>query len=301
MLKRKTKIALIKILSLFSVIRGYNIWMITLAQYLAAIFILGDYLPYKNVLFDLNLFMIVSASALAIAGGYIINNFYDAEKDSVNKPIKSKIDRLVSQNTKLSVYFVLNFLSVIAASYVSFRAVVFFSLYIFWIWFYSHKIKRILVLGNIVSSVMAVVPFFAVFVYYRNFDVGIFVHASFLFLLILMRELIKDLENLKGDLLNDYSTIPVVYGEKISKYIITICAIITIVPAFLLISSFDIGYMEYYFYLAIIVLVLFCVLLWKAREKKGYLILHNLIKLLILLGVFSILLIDVNLVINRFL
>ena len=126
MLSRKQKHFLLKFFSLFSVVRGYNILVIILAQYLTAIYILAPYLPLKKVLLDLNLLMLVLASASAIAGGYIINNFYDSEKDLINRPRKTMLDRLVSQNIKLSTYFVLNFISVILASYVSFRAVLFF-------------------------------------------------------------------------------------------------------------------------------------------------------------------------------
>ena len=81
MLSRKNKLLLLKLLSLFSVVRGYNILVIALAQYLASIYILSPDLPLRNVIFDLNLFFIVLASALVIASGYIINSFYDAEKE----------------------------------------------------------------------------------------------------------------------------------------------------------------------------------------------------------------------------
>ena len=78
MLNRKNKLLLLKVLSLFSVVRGYNILVIALAQYLASIYILSPNLPLRQVVFDVNLFVIVIASAMVIAGGYIINNFYDA-------------------------------------------------------------------------------------------------------------------------------------------------------------------------------------------------------------------------------
>ena len=143
MFTRKNKLLLYKLLSLFSVVRGYNILMITLAQYLASIYILAPDWPLRKVVFDINLFLIVTASALVIAAGYIINNFYDAEKDLINKPKKSMLDRLVSQRFKLTTYFVLNFVAVLVASYISFRAVLFFSTYVFGIWLYSHKLKRI--------------------------------------------------------------------------------------------------------------------------------------------------------------
>ena len=134
---------LLKLIGIFSAVRGYNIVIVCLAQYLAAIFVLS-HKPWREVIFDDSLLMLVIAGALAIAGGYIINGFYDKEKDLINKPTKTMIDHLVSQNTKLTLYFLLNFLSVIVASYVSFRAVIFFSGYIFTMWLYSHRIKKLL-------------------------------------------------------------------------------------------------------------------------------------------------------------
>ena len=301
MLSRKNKLLLFKLLSLFSVVRGYNILIITLAQYLTSIYILSPDLPLREVVFDFNLFLIVTASALVIASGYIINNFYDAEKDLINKPTKSMLDRLVSQRFKLTTYFILNFLAVFAASYISFRAVFFFSAYIFGIWIYSHKLKRIPFLGNLVSATLAIAPFFVVFVYYRNFETVIFVHAVFLFLLILARELIKDLENMAGDMAQNYKTVPILYGTKVSKGIIGFLIFLTLVPALLLIKVFDVGYMYLYFWICIGLLALFIILLAKASGKKHYVWLHNILKFIIVGGVFSILLIDVDLVLNRIL
>jgi len=301
MLSRKNKLLLFKLLSLFSVVRGYNILVITLAQYLASIYILSPDVPLRQVVFDLNLFLIVTASALVIASGYIINNFYDAEKDLINKPTKSMLDRLVSQRFKLTTYFILNFLAVFAASYISFKAVLFFSAYIFGIWFYSHKLKRIPFLGNLVSATLAIAPFFVVFVYYQNFKTVIFVHALFLFLLILAREMIKDLENMAGDMAQNYKTIPIIYGPKVSKFLIGLLIVLTLVPALLLIKTFDVGYMYLYFMACIALLLLFLVLLWKSGGKRDYVWLHNILKFIIVAGVFSILLIDVDLVLNRIL
>lgn len=299
MLTRQQRITLVKIFSLFSVVRGYNVFVIVLAQYLAAVFILASDLPVRQVLLDGNLMAIVAASALAIASGYIVNSFYDAEKDLINRPNKTLLDRKVSQRFKLTTYFILNFLSVICASYVSFRAVVFFSLYILGIWMYSHKLKRIPLLGNMVSALLAITPFFAVFVYYRNFDTVVFVHALYLFLIILIREFVKDLENLKGDLLVGYQTLPVQYGERTSKWMITFLVLLTLIPATLLVRTFNLGSMYFYFYGSILALILFLFLLWRSSEKVQYLILHNILKGIIVAGVISILLIDPSVVLNR--
>lgn len=304
MLSRANKLVIKKIISLFSVVRGYNIPIIILAQYLSAIFILAPEKRALAILLDFNLFILVFASSLTIASGYIINNFYDSQKDLINRPNKSMLDRFISQKTKLSVYFSLNFIVALMAMFVSWRAFLFFSVYIFLIWFYSHKIKKQPLIGNLMSALLAVLPFFAILLYYYNqipFEeienyknqlAVIFAHASFLFLLLLIREMIKDLENLKGDLANNYKTIPIVYGENTAKKIITVLAFCTVIPVYILIEIYDVGYMDVYFYSCLIVLIFFLLSLQKASSKEAFLRLHNLLKLLIVAGVFCIVLIN---------
>lgn len=297
-MSRENKRFWLKFLSLFSVIRGYNILIIVLAQYFASIFIMAHHLPVPEVVLDINLFLIVVSTALAIASGYLINNFYDSEKDLINRPKKTLLDNYVSQKTKLGVYFILNFLSVIIASYVSFKAVLFFSSYIFLLWLYSHKIKRYPFLGTFTAGISAILPFFVIFVYYQNFEAVIIVHAVFLFFIILIRELVKDLENLKGDFTLDYATIPVKFSVGFTKRLISILVISTIIPALILVLYFDSGYMDYYFLTCVVLLIIFLVQLWQSEAKIHYLILHNLLKFIIVLGVFSIVLIDVDEVIK---
>ncbi|WP_281634630.1 geranylgeranylglycerol-phosphate geranylgeranyltransferase [Flavobacterium luteolum] len=304
MLSRQHKLLVMKIVSLFSVVRGYNIPIIVLAQYLSAIFILAPEIRALDILLDFPLFLIVFASAITIASGYIINNFYDSQKDLINRPNKSMLDRLVSQKTKLNVYFSLNFLAVLMAFIVSWRAFLFFSGYIFMIWFYSHKIKKYPIIGNLMSALLAVTPFFAILLYFYNkisFEeienhmshfVVISAHAVFLFLLLLIREMIKDLENLKGDLVSEYRTIPVLYGEKISKQIITVLTLSTILPVYVLVNIYDVGYMDIYFYVCFGVLLFFLIYLWKSDSKEQYLKLHNVLKFLIVSGVCCIVLIN---------
>ena len=114
-----------------------------------------------------------------------------------------------------------------------------------------------------------------------------------------MRELTKDLENIKGDLALNYRTVPVVYGEKTSKRMLTVVAVLTMISAVLLISFFEIGHMYYYFYLSIVLLLVYLIILLKSSNKTHYLTLHNILKFIIVAGVFSILLIDVSVVLNR--
>jgi len=212
------------------------------------------------------------------------------------------LDRLVSQKTKLYVYFALNFLVALISVFLSWRVLLFFSAYIFLIWFYSHKLKKYAIIGNITAAFLAVLPFFAILIYlfkkdgFRHFEIQhveiIFAHAAFLFLLILIREMVKDLENIKGDLAADYHTIPVLYGERTSKTIITILTVLTVVPVYLLIDIYDVGQMDIYFYACLIFLLFFLIQLWPSETRAQFLKLHNLLKFLIVAGVFCIVLID---------
>ena len=286
---------------MFVVVRGFNLAMIVVAQYITAIFIMAPNQSLSEVLLDRTLFALILASVAAIASGYIINNFYDSEKDSINRPHQVSVEKMVSQNTKLILYFILNISVIIAASYVSFRAVLFFSLYIFAIWFYSHKIKKRPVVGNLTSAILTITPFFAIFLYYKNFSSLIFVFGFYLFLVLSMRELIKDLQNLKGDLLQNYKTIPVVYGEKYAKLMIIVLVVCNVSVTIFLLKSYTLERMDYFFYTSISLLFVVLLLLPKAQSRQQYSRIHILLKLLVLLGVFSIVLLNPSLILSKIL
>jgi len=288
-----------KFLSMLSVVRGFNITAIIIAQYLAAIFIFSPQKSLRYVLTDIHLYFIVLATACTIAAGYIINNFYDRERDIINKPLKAELDSFVSQKTKLQIYFLLNFLGFIFGLLVSWRAALFFAVYIFLIWFYSHKLKKQPLTGLFSAAILALLPFFAVFVYYKNFSEVIFVHAMFLFFILLIKELIKDLENIKGDIAQSYMTIPIKYDERFTKMVIGIFIIFTASPIYFILRYPEIGNMKYYFYFAGIVLLVFIALLWNANNKKDYILLHNIIKLLIIIGIISLMFIDSSVILDR--
>jgi len=296
---KKKRPLYIKVLSLFSVVRGYNILLIVVAQYLASIFIFSPQTSLRYVLLDLHLFFIVLATTCVIASGYIINNFYDAETDRINRPLKYKIDTIVSQKIKLTIYFILNFIGVLFGFLVSWRAALFFAVYIFLIWLYSHKLKKYALTGLFSIAVLELLPFFAVFIYYKNFSEIIFTHSAFLFFILLIRQLIKDLEHIKGDFVQNYQTIVIKYGERFTKILITFLVVLTLNPIYFLLNYPEIGGMKYYFYASILLLSILAITLWVSKRKKHYTLLHAIIKLLIFAGVFSLALIDYAVIINK--
>jgi 4-hydroxybenzoate polyprenyltransferase len=288
-----------KLLSLLSVVRGYNVLVLVIAQYLAALFVFSPLKSLRIVLLDYKLFFIVLASVFVVSAGYIINNFYDVNADKINRPIKTSLDQVVSQKTKLQIYFLFNFLGFIFGWFISWKAAVFFAVYIFSIWLYSHKLKKHPFVGLISASVLTILPFFVIFIYYQNFSKIIFSHATFLFFVLLLRQLLKDLSSLRGAVANNYTTFPIKYGERKTRKLGILFVVLTFFSTYILVNYPSVGYMKYYFLISSIVLIFIGYFLWKSNLKKHYVLLHNVLKLMLLAGVLSLLFTDPSILIER--
>ena len=115
----------------------------------------------------------------------------------------------------------------------------------------------------------------------------------------MVRELIKDLENIKGAIANNYQTFTVAYGEQKTKILCFGLLFLTLFPAIILFNYPELSYMKYYFYLALITLLYVAFYLAKSTHRKQYRFLHNILKLLLLIGVFSLIFIDTSLILDK--
>lgn len=273
-------------------IRSYNITAVFVAQYLSALFIFS-----KNsiliTLKDWNLHFLVFATAFSIAAGYLINNFYDQERDRINNPLRAQLNQEIPTDFQLISYIFFNFIGLALAAFVSSRAVLFYIVYQLLIWIYSHKLNKILFINNLSYSVLSIFPVFAIFLYYKNFQAYLFIHAGFLFSILLISDIIKDLRSEKGDLIFNYKTLPNTLGEKKTKIIVTSLSLLNIFFSIIILLYENIGYMKYYFYINIFLVVLAILYLYKAKNQKEYFISHQIFKGIIILGIFSIILIKI--------
>ena len=285
----KNSLTLTKILGVFYVVRIHNIILLVLAQYLTSIFILSSSGSWK-IIFDKNLFLVILCSTICIISGFIVNDYYDAKKDSINTPIKFKLGELINDKSKLILYFFLNFVVVAVSSLISIRAILFFSIYIFFIWLYSHKLRKLVFIGNLFYSILTITPFFAILLYFKKIEFIIIAYALFLFFILLLKDIVKDMKNLKGDFSVNHKTIPLVFGESFSKTLISLLSIINIFLIINLFLNFNSGLMYFYYFSALVVMIYFMLKLYHAKSTVQYLFLHNLLRLLIAAGVFSIVL-----------
>lgn len=285
----KNSLTLTKILGAFYVVRIHNIFLLVFAQYLTSIFILSSSESWK-IIFDKNLFLVILCSTICIVSGFIINDYYDTKKDSINTPIKFKLGESINDKTKLFLYFFLNLLVVLVSSLISMRAILFFSIYIFFIWFYSHKLRKLVFIGNLFYSILTITPFFAILLYFKKIEFIIIAYALFLFFILLLKDIVKDMKNIKGDFSVNHKTIPVVFGESFTKTLVSLLSIINIFLILNLFLNFNSGLMYFYYFLALAVMIYFMFKLYFSKSTAQYLFLHNLLRFLITAGVFSIVL-----------
>lgn len=271
-------------------VRWYNIFFLALSQYLAVIFILNDPAHWLQTLMNPDLHLIVFASLFCVAGGYIINNFYDLEKDLINRPNKTLYEKIVKQSTALRLYFLFNTVGALLALLVSFHVFLFFSAFIFLLWFYSHKLKKITFIGNLSAALLSITPFFAIFIYYHLEDLLIITYVSFILLIIFIREIIKDLEALKGDVIVGYPTLPVTLGVHRTKWLVVLFALLGAIPAAAIFYKTDFTGISYYLFAGGTGVVISLLLLARAQKQRHYQVINNLYRLLIIGGILGLML-----------
>lgn len=275
----------IKVVGLLSLTRAYNIALLATAQYFSCIFFFTEKAPDFSCVTDTHFFVLVVCTWMTVAGGYIINYFYDKNKDFVNHPHKSSIDGIVSQTMTLRIYLALNFAAVALSLYVSLRSVAFFSGYAFVLWFYSHKLKKMPLVSNVAQAVCAVIPLFAVFFYRKLVDVEVLLpHGFFIFFTLLSLNLLNDMNNQKGDAVFGYRTLPLVLGPRKAKAA-AILSMAAAVVCSAVVYSFEKGNaFAYYFVFAGIALLSCIAAVSIGRGNRKYYLAYTMIKALILAG-----------------
>ena len=278
------------LIGLFTSVRSYNVIVVTVAQYLSALFIFSKR-GILETLSDWNLHLLILATACSVAAGYLINNFYDKERDSLNNPIRTQLSNALNTQIHLYYYIVFNFMGLALASLVSGKAVLFFIVYQVLLWFYSHKVNKILFINNLAFSILSIFPVFALLLYYKDFAPYLLVHAGFLGSILLISDITKDLRTATEDAALGYKTLPNQFGEQYTKVIIGLLSLLNILFAIGIIQLQQIGKMQYYFELSIFLVLFALFYLLQSKNKQRYFIAQQIFKGIIVLGIFSIILI----------
>ena len=218
----------LKIIALLSTVRWKNILVTVFAQYLAFLFAFNTKDDLWNSLVETKVHLIIAATAFILAGGYIINNFYDLEKDIINRPHRTRFQNLISDGFKLKFYLVLNTIGLLIAFIASWRILIFFLIYGFLLWFYSHKLSKIVFVREMTACFLSVLAFFSLALYFKMIVMSFVLYGASLFFALFARELYKDIIWLKGDVVNGYQSIASIKGIQFSKLLFQIILISSI-------------------------------------------------------------------------
>ncbi|MFK7000395.1 geranylgeranylglycerol-phosphate geranylgeranyltransferase [Flavobacterium oreochromis] len=260
-------------------------------------------------------FLLVFATLFITAGGYIINDIFDQGTDAINKPNKNLIGNSISESLAYNLYTTFTFLGVITGYYLSHiinhpNFVIVFILCASLLYLYATNLKQIILIKNITVSLLLafsviIIGLFTLFPVLPFGDKGqlfflfsVLIDFSIMaFMINFLREIIKDIEDIRGDYNEDIRTIPIVLGtNRTLKLIFGLTFIpITLILSYIYNNLFELTYATLYILFFIIgPLLYFAIKVWSAQSQKDYKHLSNVLKLIILLGSLSIGVIGLN-------
>jgi 4-hydroxybenzoate polyprenyltransferase len=264
-----------------------NLLIIALTQYLSAIFLVSH--PHNDLdkLYSPKLFLLSLSTLLIAAAGYIINDYYDIKIDYVNKPDKVVVGKLIKRRIVIVSHIVLNLLGIAIGTYLSLRvgALNFFAGFLLWI--YSNRLKRMPLIGNLAIAFLTGLSVVVIAVYYRQNVELLMAYAVFAFSINLVREIIKDMEDIRGDMRFGSKTLPIVWGLRKTKYFLFVLITLFILTLFYLSHQLDNNTLDWFFIILIVPIIYLIYLLYRADSQKRFHQLSTFCKLLMLAGISS--------------
>ena len=265
--------------------RIFLLLLFTFTLYVSTFFLFNQEENLRKFVFDYKVHGIIFCSVLSIAAGGIINRFYDNEKDRVSRPFRTRLQSFLKEKYFLYSYITLNVVTLVISAILSPRILVFFLVYQFLIWFYSHKISKILIVNNLTFVSLSLYPFFGMLVYYQHFSYKIFLMAIFLFLLMLTIDLIKDVLTKNVDKVFGYNTIANVFGKKTSYHIIALVIFLNILVSSVIVYSYhQLNIFSWYFVISIFFFLLLIFPILTYQKNKMFWVI-NLFRVWVFVGV----------------
>lgn len=281
-MKTRTLISRSFIESLLKLTRFGNLIIIALSQYFTAAFLIGMY-----TLNDFKLFLLSTSTIAIAAGGYIINDYYDVKIDYINKPNRVVIGKSITRRFAILFHVVLSTLGISLGFYLSWSIAAVNVLSVFLLWFYSNNLKRLPFVGNVTVAVLTGLSILVVDVFYRTHNSLIIIYALFAFFITLVREVIKDMEDLKGDNSFGCKTLPIVWGIRKTKILIYIILILFAAVVVLLNQLYKALPFKYHLIFLFIPLLWLLYRLIRADMKKDFTRLSIFCKVIMMLGILS--------------
>lgn len=304
-----------KLITYLKLLRSGNLFFIVLTQFALHYYLIVPTLEYNglsSVLSALDIWLLIISTVLIAAGGYAINDYFDVSIDSINKPEKLYIGKSIHRREAILLHQLFSAMAIVIGIYLAWksgnlRLLMIQPITIAFLWFYSTGYKKQPLLGNILISFLTGFVVILTVLYetplfhpetieQQTAAYAIFIRAFyyfvFAFLVNLMREIVKDMEDAEGDERYGCRTIPILWGMQTSKRIVMGIALVVF---FLTIqvqqTPFIHGDYLTVIYLMQTIQLPLAVAMWKlftADSKKHYKQVSLLLKLVMLMGILTI-------------
>jgi 4-hydroxybenzoate polyprenyltransferase len=304
------------ILAFFRLVRSLNLVFIVLTQCLFQYcVVLPAFHQYNNEpVMNTQLFiLLVFASVCIAAAGYVINDYFDLNIDRVNKPKKLVVEKIIGRRFAILWHLGLSATGIIVSFYVGYRISnpmigLFNTGCVVLLWFYSTSFKKRLLIGNIIISLLTAWVVLVLYVVeiphhpFRPIDKNLLLsvkrifklavlYGGFAFIISLIREVIKDIEDMHGDARYGCRTMPILWGLNVSKVFIATWLIVLIsVLAIIQLYVFPFQWYWLILYCVVLILVpLFYVFrrLFTANNSADFHYLSQVVKMVMATGIIS--------------
>ena len=268
----------------------------------------------------LNFILLLVSTTLIASAGYLLNDLVDMNVDSVNKPGRNIVGKKIRVHVVQILYWVFTILGILLGVYLSFNiGKINYSLVFLFaaglLWFYSERYQCQPLVGNIVIAFLSALTIAIVWLFYffaliQNPEVFasvqlqfsflnnfILIYSGFAFISSLIREVVKDIEDLKGDDRFGCRTFPVVYGIQKARWFVILLVLLSLglcvwCQIYFIGSGFE--WLFYYFFLVDICILIILFELIKAKESKDYKRISSLTKVLMIVGILSMALVTLE-------
>jgi 4-hydroxybenzoate polyprenyltransferase len=232
--------------------------------------------------------IMVLSTVLVAASGYIINDYFDVKIDRINKPNEVFVGNTIKRRSALLLHQIFSGLALFMAIFLGWKILAINVFSITTLWLYASVLKKKTLIGNLIVALLTALSIAQIAIYFQPNNKLVYIYAIFAFFINLIREIIKDIEDIRGDKAHGAKTLPIVYGIRKTKIVIYFLVFIFI--ALVVVLTYEIGNIKIYTVFSIIGLLIIYLIynLIYADRKKHFAFLSRWCKIIMLIGMSSI-------------
>jgi 4-hydroxybenzoate polyprenyltransferase len=263
-----------------------NLTIAAIVQVLTAVFLLQQ---QTTDIITLEFLLLLISTVSIGAAGYIINDYYDQKIDMINRPSRVVVGVLFQRRLAMFSHLALSAIAILVGFFLHpfIGSIHLFS--VFSLWYYSNHLRRLPIIGTITIGFLSSLVILIVAVFFRELNLVLIIYALFSFITTLIREMLKDIVDVKGEAAFGCTTVPVIWGIRAAKNLIFLVLMIGVLLLVYYLLAEAGRSTKFYFLLVSPAFLWFVYQLQMADTKKHFVRLVNFCSVIIITGIVSLL------------